>query len=80
MPSTPLVFNATRPAKSPLMRFGAFGRTNASVAISSPSSRMNSQNRIYAYYKRLGQGIEYQQYLYTVIGTQYRPKVSPRVM
>jgi hypothetical protein len=65
------------PSLTPAYGLGSYGRTGAALAISSPRNKIGSQGRIYGYYKKLGQGYQYQQYLINVLGLKYLPKVNP---
>jgi hypothetical protein len=53
-------------ALTPVYSAGSYGRTGASLAISS-RSKIGSQNRIYAHAKMNGQGDQYVQHLIKVL-------------
>jgi hypothetical protein len=55
-------------ALTPASNVGIYGRTGASLAISS-RSKIGSQNRIYAHAKKYGQGDQYVQHLIKVLKT-----------
>ena len=65
------------PALTPMYGLGSYGRTGPATVISSPRTRIGSQGRIYAYYKRRGLGQAYEQYLINALGLKYLPKVNP---
>lgn len=65
------------PSLTPAYGLGSYGRTNAALVISSPRSKIGSQGRIYAYMKRVGKGLEYEQYLINALGVKYLPRVNP---
>jgi hypothetical protein len=66
------------PALTPMYGLGSYGRTGAATVISSPRSRIGSQGRIYAYFKRINQAEIYKQQLIQSLGLQYLPRVNPR--
>jgi hypothetical protein len=65
------------PSLTPAYGLGSYGRTGAAITISSPRNKIGSQNRIYSYYKRRGQGQLYEQYLIDALGLKFLPKVNP---
>ena len=65
------------PVLTPAYGLGSYARTGPALAISSPRNKIGSQGRIYAYYKQRGQGQQYEQYLISVLGLKYLPKVNP---
>ena len=65
------------PALTPAYGLGSYGRTGAALTISSPRTKIGSQGRIYAYYKSIGQGEQYQIYLQGMLGVKYLPRVNP---
>ena len=65
------------PSLTPAYGLGSYGRTGAALTISSPRNTIGSQARIYNYYKRRGQGYEYEQYLINALGLKFLPKVNP---
>lgn len=65
------------PVLTPAYGLGSYGRTGAALTISSPRTKIGSQNRIYSYYKTRGQGYEYEQYLINALGLKYLPRVNP---
>ena len=65
------------PALTPAYGLGSYGRTGAALTISSPRTKIGSQGRIYAYYKRQGQGQFYEQYLINSLGLKFLPRVNP---
>lgn len=65
------------PALTPAYGLGSYGRTGAALTISSPRTKIGSQGRIYAFYKRIGQGQIYEQYLINALGLKNLPKVNP---
>lgn len=65
------------PSLTPAYGLGSYGRTGAALTISSPRNKIGSQYRIYAFYKRNGQGNLYEQYLIDALGLKYLPNVNP---
>jgi hypothetical protein len=65
------------PVLTPMYGLGSYGRTGAAITISSPRTKIGSQNRIYSFYKNRGQGYAYEQYLINALGLKYLPKVNP---
>jgi hypothetical protein len=65
------------PVLTPAYGLGSYGRTGAALTISSPRNKIGSQGRIYAYYKSIGQGQQYEQYLINALGLKYLPRVNP---
>jgi hypothetical protein len=65
------------PVLTPAYGLGSYGRTGAAITISSPRTKIGSQNRIYAFYKARGEGQLYQQYLIDALGLKYLPRVNP---
>jgi len=65
------------PSLTPAYGLGSYGRTGVALTISSPRNTIGSQARIYAYYKKRGQGYEYEQYLINALGLKYLPRVNP---
>jgi len=65
------------PSLTPSYGLGSYGRTGAALTISSPRTKIGSQGRIYSYYKKLGQGYQYEQYLINALGLKFLPKVNP---
>ena len=63
------------PSLNPTYGLGSYGRTGASLLISSPRTRIGSQGRIYAFEKQIGRGQQYIQYLINSIGVL--PRVNP---
>ncbi len=64
------------PVLTPAYGLGSYGRTGAALTISSPRTKIGSQGRIYAYYKSIGQGYQYEQYLINALGIKYLPRVN----
>ena len=62
------------PVLTPTYGLGSGSRTGAAIAISSPRTKLGSQGRIYAYYKSIGQGQIYEQYLIDALGLKFLPK------
>jgi len=65
------------PVLTPAYGLGSYRRTGVAITISSPRTKIGSQNRIYAYYKSKGQGQLYEQYLIDTLGLKYLPRVNP---
>lgn len=65
------------PALTPAYGLGSYGRTGSALTISSPRTKIGSQGRIYAFYKNLGRGKEYEEFLIEALGLKYLPKVNP---
>ena len=65
------------PALTPAYGLGSYGRTGAALTISSPRTKIGSQGRIYAFFKKRGQGQIYEQYLINALGLKNLPKVNP---
>jgi hypothetical protein len=62
-----------RPYLQPTYGLGQQARTAGSILISSPRNKIGSQGRIYAYYRTLGQGQEYINYLSNTLGNIPQP-------
>jgi hypothetical protein len=56
------------PSLTPTYGLGSYARTGAAVLISSPRTKIGSQNRIYTFYKNRGQGQLYINLLKRSIG------------
>ena len=65
------------PVLTPAYGLGSYGRTGVALTISSPRSKLGSQGRIYAFYKKQGKGQEYVNYLIQSLGIKYLPRVNP---
>ncbi len=65
-----------RPYLQPTSGLGQGSRTNGSILISSPRNRIGSQGRIYAFYKKIGQGPQYLSLLNSLL--QYNPQTQPK--
>ena len=65
------------PVLTPAYGLGSYGRTGMALLISSPRTKLGSQNRIYSYYNRLGKGQEYIQFLINTSGVKFLPRVNP---
>lgn len=65
-----------RPYLQPTSGLGQQARTNGSILISSPRNNIGSQGRIYAYYKKIGQGPQYLALLNSIL--QYNPRTQPK--
>ena len=66
------------PALGPTYGFGSYGRNYASFLCSNPRCKIGSNNRIYAYYKKIGQGPQYIDYLLTSLSRV--PHVNQRAL
>ena len=66
---------AAYPSLTPAYGLGSYGRTGTSILISSPRNKIGSQGRIYGYYKSIGKGPEYIDFLKQSIGPT--PRYNP---
>ena len=60
-----------RPYLQPTPGLGQAARTNGSILISSPRTKLGSQGRIYSFYKKIGQGPQYLAIIQSIL--QYNP-------
>lgn len=65
-----------RPYLQPTPGLGQAARTNGATLISSPRNNIGSQGRIYAYYKKIGQGPQYLAVLDSLL--RFNPQTQPK--
>ena len=69
-------FPRYRPYLQPTPGLGQAARTNGAILISSPRNNIGSQGRIYAFYKKQGQGPQYLALLDSIL--RYNPSTQPK--